>query len=266
MPSLGGVAAAKAARNLSDAHLRHCLSAGIKITGTGNAKRGVWSYKLGPCSGVDAGDQLWMSRHFLLRLSEAMGIPISFDPARSGCFFKYSTEETRRQGSGLAVIQQHLGRLQATHMQHVMAYGQGSLQRLMGQGPHPCSGLPSAGFTCSIGNKGAHVVVPTTTAVRRAGYYIDRRPASNVDPYTVTMLLVSSTLEVPLPCAISAPAPRTTTPHFLPINKNNSGRSTLSGGSRAAPSCSWGCSSRATSMNTEDVLIDELDRIDAGEH
>lgn len=266
IPTMGGVAAARAARQLSEAHLKHCMYAGIKISGVSQSPSpNVWSYKLGPCSGVDLGDQLWMSRHVLLRLAEALGVPVSFDPSLAGkggtgmgCYIKYSTEETRKPGIGLVAIQQHVGRLQATHMQHIMAYGKGSLQRVMSKASS-CSQSAVSSFTCGFGNKAAMVVVPTTTMVRRSGYYVDRRPASNVDPYAVTMLLVSTTLGVPLPCTIGTPAIKVSAP------QHNSLRSALSNGSVCGGSAfSWGCSSKATSMNTEDVLIDELDRMDGG--
>lgn len=35
--------------------------------------------------------------------------------------------------------------------------------------------------------------------------YEDRRPASNMDPYLVTMLLTCTTLQLPLPMHVSAP-------------------------------------------------------------
>lgn len=212
-----------------------------------------------------------------------------------GCFIKCSTDETRKPGSGLIAIQQHIGRLQATHMQHVMAYGKGSLQRVLSQSPHASGELSqcsSGAFSCSVGrNPQSLLVVPTTTMLQQCGYYVDRRPAANVNPYTVVMLLLSTTLGVPLPCSIcpSSASPQATlvaaaaqqqqvmlqaaaAQQQLQYNNvmaqahHSSGRSTLSHGSVCAPSTlSWGCDSRATSLNTEDVLIDELERIDGGE-
>lgn len=214
------------------------------------------------------GDELWISRHLLIRVAEAMGVPISFDSAAgggmgagTGCYIKYSTEETRSPGVGLAAIQQHIGRLQATHMQQVMAYGRGSLQRVLsGSSSAAHSGPSAASFSCGLGNRQAQVMIPTTTMVRQAGYYVDRRPASNVDPYTVTMLLVSTTCGVPLPMTVPVPVAKPSQPLF----QHHSHKSGLSNGSVCGVSgFSWGCSSKATtSMNTEDVLIDELDRMD----
>ena len=35
---------------------------------------------MGPCEGIDMGDQLWMSRFLLYRVSEDFGYKVSFDP------------------------------------------------------------------------------------------------------------------------------------------------------------------------------------------
>ena len=50
---------------------RACLFAGLQISGT-NAEvmPGQWEYQVGPCVGIDAGDQLWMSRYILQRVCE----------------------------------------------------------------------------------------------------------------------------------------------------------------------------------------------------
>lgn len=41
---------------------------------------GQWSYTLGPCAGIELGDQLWMSRYVLHRLAENFGVIASLDP------------------------------------------------------------------------------------------------------------------------------------------------------------------------------------------
>lgn len=49
---------------------------------------------------------------------------------------------------------------------------------------------------CSYGvaNRGASVRIGRTVPAESCGYYEDRRPASNLDPYVVTRLLVETTL------------------------------------------------------------------------
>lgn len=44
------------------------------------AVAGQWSYTLGTCAGIQAGDQLWVSRYLLHRLAENFGVIASLDP------------------------------------------------------------------------------------------------------------------------------------------------------------------------------------------
>lgn len=88
--------------------------------------------------------------------------------------------------------------LQATHLQHLMFYGKGNVARLTG-GRKTSSAHQ---FTVGLELRNASIRVPHTTIARQGGYYEDRRPASNMDPYLVTSCLVSSTLNVPLPGAL----------------------------------------------------------------
>ena len=88
--------------------------------------------------------------------------------------------------------------MQATHLQHLMFYGKGNVARLTG-GRKTSSAHQ---FTVGLELRNASIRVPYTTIAGQAGYYEDRRPASNMDPYLVTSCLVSSTLNVPLPGAL----------------------------------------------------------------
>lgn len=36
--------------------------------------------QVGPCVGIDAGDQLWMSRYIMYRVAEIFNVDVSFDP------------------------------------------------------------------------------------------------------------------------------------------------------------------------------------------
>ncbi|KAJ9525927.1 hypothetical protein QJQ45_009413 [Haematococcus lacustris] len=229
-------------RNVSDSHLQHCLAAGVPITGTGQDRDGVWSYKLGPCTGVEFGDQVWMSRHILLRVAEGLGATVVFGSSGSddpGCHLhvKFSTTETRQPGLGILSIKRHLAALQATHLEHTLAYGS------PGRGP---------GFSGELG-----LTVPSSTLLRRSGYYIDRRPVANCDPYTVAMLLSASSLGIPMPCKLQMATQ-------LPVAVPSSHKSGHSMCPRIAGREVWGAPSCSitSSMNTEDVLLDELDRMD----
>ena len=38
---------------------------------------GQWEYQVGPCEGIEAGDQMWVSRYILQRVCEAFGVTVS---------------------------------------------------------------------------------------------------------------------------------------------------------------------------------------------
>jgi glutamine synthetase len=39
-----------------------------------------WEYQVGPCTGIEMGDQLWVSRFFLHRVAEEFGAKVSLHP------------------------------------------------------------------------------------------------------------------------------------------------------------------------------------------
>ena len=55
---------------------RGCVVAGVQAEHC----PGQWSYRVGPCQGVDLADQLWLSRYLLLRVSESCGFKATLDP------------------------------------------------------------------------------------------------------------------------------------------------------------------------------------------
>ncbi len=81
-------------------------------------------------------------------------------------------------------------KLAAAHVNHITLYGEGNKDRLTGY--HETSSMKK--FTFAEGNRGVSVRIPVFTLERNCGYYEDRRPASNMDPYLVTGILVDTTV------------------------------------------------------------------------
>lgn len=39
-----------------------------------------WEYQVGPCLGMKAADDMWISRYILWRIAESYGVVVTFDP------------------------------------------------------------------------------------------------------------------------------------------------------------------------------------------
>jgi len=184
-------------RSVMEAHYEACLYAGIKIAGT-NAEvmPGQWEYQIGPCDGIESGDHVWMSRYIMIRVCEAQQINVQFDPKPipgdwngAGCHTNYSTEAMRNDG-GFDVIVAAIEKLKEKHLEHIAIYGTGNERRLTGA--HETA--PIDKFSYGVANRGASVRIPRSAEADQKGYFEDRRPASNMDPYVVTSKLFKTTV------------------------------------------------------------------------
>jgi len=182
-------------RPVVEAHYRACLYAGINISGiNGEVMPGQWEYQVGPCEGIQSGDQLLVSRYLLIRVCEQYGVQVSFDPKPipgdwngAGCHTNVSTD-SMRAANGYEVIKKAMERLGAPGKQeeHIQAYdisgGKDNERRLTGK--HETASIKE--FSWGVANRGCSVRIPRMTEKEKCGYFEDRRPASNMDPYVVT--------------------------------------------------------------------------------
>ena len=172
-----------------------CISAGLKISGT-NAEVAPyqWEFQIGPCTGIEAGDQLWIARYLLEKIAEQEGYYIDWSPKPfdkingSGCHTNFSTKEMRDNPNGLELILNSIKKLEQNHKELMSQYGKGNDQRMSGLYETSSYDQFSFNFDKPV-NRGGSVRISYDTIKDGRGYFEDRRPGSNMDNYVVTSLL-----------------------------------------------------------------------------
>ncbi|CAN7937692.1 unnamed protein product [Ixodes hexagonus] len=188
------------ARQVSDAHLKACVYAGVKVSGT-NAEvvLSQWEYQVGPLPGVEAADHLWMSRYILHRVAEDFDVIVTLDPkpykgnefAGSAGHINFSTNDMRDHG-GLEFIIKALKKLEAKSELHLTNYdpqkGKSNSRRLNAG----MLATPGEDFSADKCSRLGSIRVPRLVVESGRGYLEDRRPGANVEPYLATETLVKT--------------------------------------------------------------------------
>lgn len=181
-------------RPLTEAIVARCMDIGVNLTG--------WNLEVAPGqteiqvfgAGIKACDDLMMMRYMAHRvLAEHTMVP-DFSPKPlgpdwngSGLHTNVSTAQTRAEG-GMDAIRTYMQRMEERHAEHISVYGEGNEQRLTGQ--HETSSMER--FTWGVGNRASSVRIPTETARNGRGYFEDRRPAANANPYAIARVMMET--------------------------------------------------------------------------
>ena len=179
------------------------------------------SYVLGPCSGLDFGDQMLLSRYLLMRICELHGMCCSLqekdetsggscDGAGGGqaglrCAIRFSTVgmrgdsigngvaevrggEADAAGSSLGLIKAALSALKSRHDETLGAYYDSGKGGKDGKD----STLPDLPFTSGIADGTVAVCIPLLVARECRGCLEDRRPPAHTNPYLASAEIVKA--------------------------------------------------------------------------
>ena len=183
-------------------HLTICLDGDLNLSGmNAEVAAGQWEFQVGPCEGIEAGDQLLVARYFLEMVAEMDGLEVCWDPKPidvmngSGCHTNFSTLNMRNKKdangkTGLKHIEEAIEKLFTKHLEHMEVYGDGNKERMSGE--YETSKWDE--FSSGVGNRGCSVRIGNDTKRNECGYFEDRRPSSNMNPYLVTAKLLETVI------------------------------------------------------------------------
>ena len=184
-------------RDLVEEHADACISAGLNFEGINQEVAcGQWEFQLFAKGAKKAGDEIWIARYLLDRLTEKHGYYIEYHPKPlgdtdwngSGMHANFSNTTLRTCGSR-EVYEKICEAFRPVVKEHIAVYGEFNDQRLTGK--HETASIHD--FSYGISDRGASIRIPIITVQKGwKGWLEDRRPASNGDPYKIAGRIVKT--------------------------------------------------------------------------
>ncbi len=178
----------KITTKIAEEHMMACLEANIKISGiNAEVAPSQWEFQIGPSIGIDAGDDMLAARYLLEKIAASYDVFISYHPkinqilSGSGMHTNFSTKKMREM-NGLDEIHRVIENLKKNHIEDMEKYGKYNNLRLTGS--HETANIND--FTYGVGCRDTSIRIGYETYKNKCGYFEDRRPAANANPYLVT--------------------------------------------------------------------------------
>ncbi|MGB5653964.1 MAG: glutamine synthetase, partial [Robiginitalea sp.] len=183
-------------RELVERHADYCLQAGLNFEGINQEVAcGQWEFQIFAKGAKNAGDQVWVARYLLDRLTEDYGYYIEYHPKPvkgdwngSGMHANFSNNLLRTCGSR-EIYEKVCEAFRPVTREHIEVYGEFNDERLTGL--HETQSIHE--FSFGISDRGASIRIPILTVEKGwKGWLEDRRPASNADPYKVAARIIKT--------------------------------------------------------------------------
>ena len=183
-------------RNLVEEHADLCIQAGLNFEGINQEVAcGQWEFQLFAKGAKKAGDELWIARYLLDRLTEDYNYYIEYHPKPvkgdwngSGMHANFSNTTLRECGSQ-ETYEIICEAFRPVTKEHIDVYGAYNDQRLTGL--HETASIND--FSYGVSDRGASIRIPIITVEQGwKGWLEDRRPASNSDPYKIAGRIIKT--------------------------------------------------------------------------